>query len=230
MSDKSIIIAIDGHSSCGKSTVAKSIAKKLGFVYIDTGAMYRAVTLYCLQNGIIANGVVDEKLLENKLPEIKIDFKLNPTTALPEVMLCGKVVESEIRGMDVSKMVSPVSKIKSVREQLVPMQRAISAGHSVVMDGRDIGTVVFPNADLKIFMTADPKIRAQRRYDELLGKGQTINFEEILKNVVDRDYQDENREESPLRRASDALLLDNSLMTRDEQLQWIITKLKYDVC
>lgn len=230
MSDKSIIIAIDGHSSCGKSTVAKSIAKKLGFVYIDTGAMYRAVTLYCLQNGIIANGVVDEKLLENKLPEIKIDFKLNPTTALPEVMLCGKVVESEIRGMEVSKMVSPVSKIKSVREQLVPMQRAISAGHSVVMDGRDIGTVVFPNADLKIFMTADPKIRAQRRYDELLGKGQTINFEEILKNVVDRDYQDENREESPLRRASDALLLDNSLMTRDEQLQWIITKLKYDVC
>jgi len=227
MSNKSIIIAIDGHSSCGKSTVAKSIAKKLGFVYIDTGAMYRAVTLYCLQNGIVANGIVDEKLLESKLPEIKIDFKLNPTTGLPEVMLCGKVVESEIRGMEVSKM---VSKIKIVREQLVPMQRAISAGHSVVMDGRDIGTVVFPNADLKIFMTADPKIRAQRRYDELLEKGQTINFDEILKNVVDRDYQDENREESPLRRASDALLLDNSLMTREEQLQWIITKLKYDVC
>ena len=228
--NKTTIIAIDGHSSCGKSTVAKAIAKQLGYVYIDTGAMYRAVTLYCLQHGIIANGKVQESLLAEKLSDILIDFKLNPETGLPEVMLCGKVVESDIRGMEVSNMVSPVSTVKIVREQLVPMQRAISAGHSVVMDGRDIGTVVFPNADLKIFMTADPKVRAQRRYDELLAKGDTVNFDEILKNVVDRDYQDENRSESPLRRAKDALLLDNSFMTRDEQLQWIITKLNEHVC
>jgi cytidylate kinase len=226
MNNKTTIIAIDGHSSCGKSTVAKSIAKQLGFVYIDTGAMYRAVTLYCLQQGIIENGLVHEKLLAEKISEIIIDFKLNPITGLPEVMLNGTVVESEIRGMQVSEMVSPVSKLKMVRDRLVPLQRAISAGQSVVMDGRDIGTVVFPNADLKIFMTADPTVRAQRRFDELVAKGETVNFDQILKNVVDRDYQDEHRAESPLQKASDALLLDNSFMTRDEQLQWIITKLK----
>jgi cytidylate kinase len=224
MNQKTIIIAIDGHSSCGKSTVAKTIAKQLGFVYIDTGAMYRAVTLYCLQEGIIVNGIVNESLLFEKLSDIKIDFKVNPETALPEVMLNGKVVESEIRGMNVSEMVSPVSKLKIVRNELVPMQRNIAAGKSVVMDGRDIGTVVFPNADLKIFMTADPKVRAQRRFDELTAKGEGVNFDQILKNVVDRDYQDENRAESPLQKASDALLLDNSFMTREEQLQWIITK------
>jgi len=226
MNNKTTIIAIDGHSSCGKSTVAKTIAKQLGFVYIDTGAMYRAVTLYCLQQGIIQNRLVNEALLTEKLSEIIIDFKYNITTGLPEVMLNGKVVESEIRGMEVSEMVSPVSKLKMVRDRLVPLQRAISDGQSVVMDGRDIGTVVFPNADLKIFMTADPKIRAQRRFDELVSKGETVNFDQILKNVVDRDYQDEHRAESPLQKASDALLLDNSFMTRDEQLQWIITKLK----
>lgn len=226
MGNKSTIIAVDGHSSCGKSTVAKAIAIKLGFVYIDTGAMYRAVTLYCLQNGIIKNGVLDEALLIAKLPEINIDFKLNESTGLPEVMLGGKVVESDIRGMEVSGMVSPVSKVKAVRECLVPMQRTIAKGKSVILDGRDIGTVVFPNADLKIFMTADPKVRAQRRFDELTAKGETVNFDEILNNVIDRDFQDENRTESPLRRAEDALLLDNSYMTREEQLQWVIEKLK----
>ena len=224
MDSKTIIIAIDGHSSCGKSTVAKTIAKQLGFVYIDTGAMYRAVTLYCLQEGIIENGIVNERILSEKISDIKIDFKVNPETALPEVMLNGKVVESEIRGMNVSEMVSPVSKLKIVRDELVPMQRKIAEGKSVVMDGRDIGTVVFPHADLKIFMTADAKVRAQRRFDELSAKGESVNFDQILKNVVDRDFQDENRAESPLQKASDALLLDNSFMTREEQLQWIITK------
>ena len=227
MSNKTIIIAIDGHSSCGKSTVAKAIALQLGYVYIDTGAMYRAVTLYCLQNGIITNGEVNETMLAEKLPTIKIDFERNETTGLPEVMLCGKVVESAIRGMEVSNMVSAVSKLKIIREQLVPMQRAISSGHSVVMDGRDIGTVVFPNADLKIFMTADPKVRAQRRFDELVNKGEHVRIDEIVKNIIDRDYQDENRTESPLQRAKDALLLDNSFMTREEQLLWIVEKLKH---
>ena len=226
MDNSAKIIAIDGHSSCGKSTVAKAVAKKMGYVYIDTGAMYRAVTLYCMQQGIIHDGIVNEQALIEKLPLISVDFKLNVETGLPDVMLNGTVVEKDIRGMEVSSMVSPVSKIKAVREQLVPLQRQIAKGKSVILDGRDIGTVVFPDADLKIFMTADPKVRAQRRYDELKIKGENVNFDEILQNVIDRDFQDENRAESPLKKAVDAILLDNSFMSRDEQLQWIIEKIK----
>jgi len=221
-----IIIAIDGHSSCGKSTVAKSLAKSLGFVYVDTGAMYRSVTLFCLRNGIITNGVLDEERLTKQLAGITISFKLNQDTGLPEVMLDGEVVEAEIRGMEVSGMVSPVSKVKLVRDKLVASQRQIGLHQSIVMDGRDIGTVVFPDADLKIFMTAKPEVRAQRRYDELTAKGEKVDLGEILKNVVDRDFQDENRSESPLRKAPDALVLDNSFMTREEQLAWITEKVQ----
>lgn len=219
------IIAIDGHSSCGKSTVAKALAKKLGYVYIDTGAMYRAITLFCLQSGIIEGDRINESKLEKEIDLIKIDFQLNKELGIHEILLNDKAVESAIRGMNVSEMVSPVSKLKCVRQRLVPIQRQIAEGKSVVMDGRDIGTVVFPNADLKIFMTAKPEVRAQRRYDELMAKGENVEYSDILKNVVERDYQDENRVESPLRKAEDAILLDNSYMTREEQLQWIIDRL-----
>ncbi len=219
------IIAIDGHSSCGKSTVAKALAKKLGYVYIDTGAMYRAITLFCLQSGIIEGDRINESKLEKEIDLIKIDFQLNKELGIHEILLNDKAVESAIRGMNVSEMVSPVSKLKCVRQRLVPIQRQIAEGKSVVMDGRDIGTVVFPNADLKIFMTAKPEVRAQRRYDELMAKGENVEYSDILKNVVERDYQDENRAESPLRKAEDAILLDNSYMTREEQLQWIIDRL-----
>lgn len=219
------IIAIDGHSSCGKSTVAKALAKKLGYVYIDTGAMYRAITLFCLQSGIIEGNRINESKLEKEIDLIKIDFQLNKELGIHEILLNDKAVESAIRGMSVSEMVSPVSKLKCVRQRLVPIQRQIAEGKSVVMDGRDIGTVVFPNADLKIFMTAKPEVRAQRRYDELMAKGENVEYSDILKNVVERDYQDENRAESPLRKAEDAILLDNSYMTREEQLQWIIDRL-----
>lgn len=219
------IIAIDGHSSCGKSTVAKALAKKLGYVYIDTGAMYRAITLFCLQSGIIEGDRINESKLEKEIDLIKIDFQLNKELGIHEILLNDKAVESAIRGMSVSEMVSPVSKLKCVRQRLVPIQRQIAEGKSVVMDGRDIGTVVFPNADLKIFMTAKPEVRAQRRYDELMAKGENVEYSDILKNVVERDYQDENRVESPLRKAEDAILLDNSYMTREEQLQWIIDRL-----
>lgn len=224
--EETTVIAIDGHSSCGKSTVAKSLARRLCFVYVDTGAMYRAVTLFCIENGLVSNGTIQEDKLLPVLNKIDIGFRLNPQTMLNEVMLCGRVVENEIRGMEVSGLVSPVSKIKAVRDKLVAMQQHIGKNQSVVMDGRDIGTVVFPSAQLKIFMTASPQVRAQRRFDELAAKGYSVSFEEVLKNVTDRDFQDENRTESPLRMAHDALLLDNSDMTREQQLEWITGKYK----
>lgn len=220
------VIAIDGYSSCGKSTVAKELAKKLSFAYIDTGAMYRAVTLFCLQNNLIINDEVQVEKLIAQLPNIKIAFTFNAQTKRNETMLNNTVVEDEIRGLQVSSHVSAVSKIKEVRQKLVELQRLMGQSNNVVMDGRDIGTVVFSDANLKIFMTADPRVRAQRRYDELTAKGESVSFDEILKNVTDRDYQDENRDESPLRRADDALILDNSTMSREEQFEWILSKIK----
>lgn len=220
------VIAIDGYSSCGKSTVAKELAKKLSFAYIDTGAMYRAVTLYCLQNNLIINDEVQIDALLTQLSNIKIAFSFNAQAQRNETMLNGTVVEDEIRGLQVSSHVSAVSKIKEVRQKLVELQRLMGQSDDVVMDGRDIGTVVFSDANLKIFMTADPSVRAQRRYDELIAKGESVSFDEILKNVTDRDFQDENRSESPLRRADDALILDNSTMTREQQFEWILSKIK----
>lgn len=225
-----MIIAIDGHSSCGKSTVAKSLATILGYLYIDTGAMYRAVTLYCIRHGLIHDETVDETTLSEYLDKIHISFAKNPEKGSYEVVLNGEFIEQEIRGMLVSNLVSSVSKIKPVRDKLVLLQRQISVGQNIIMDGRDIGTVVFPNADVKIFMTARPEIRAKRRYDELTAKGEVVAFDEILANVVERDYQDEHRAESPLKKANDALVLDNSSMTRDEQLNWIVAKIDEKTC
>jgi len=223
---KPTVIAIDGFSSCGKSTVAKSLARKLGFVYVDTGAMYRCVTLYAIENELISNeGVVDEPALKDVINELSIDFKWNPELEKNDTYLNSQLVEDKIRGLEVASNVSAISKIKFVRERLVQLQRDMGKSVSLVMDGRDIGTVVFPDAGLKIFMTADPKVRAQRRYDEMLAKGDKPSFDDIYQNVVSRDEQDQNRSESPLRKADDALLLDNSYMTREEQLQWICEKL-----
>ena len=221
-----IIIAIDGHSGCGKSTVAKELARKLGYIYIDTGAMYRAVTLFALQNGLAANKKVDEAGLVARLNEINIDFRFNAGTKQNETYLNGVNVEEEIRRLPVSNHVSPVSTIKEVRAAMVKLQQKMGENKGIVMDGRDIGTVVFPNAELKIFMTASPEVRAQRRYDELTAKGQTIDYDEILQNVMERDRIDSSREISPLRQASDALLLDNSHMTREEQFRWVLGKVE----
>ncbi len=223
---KKIIIAIDGHSSCGKSTVAKDIARQLGIAYVDTGAMYRCVTLYAMRQGYIHNGEVDEVKLQAELDNILISFRNNPQTGRNETYLNGEMVENEIRGMEVSNNVSTVSAISSVRAKLVDYQRDMAKDTSLVMDGRDIGTVVFPNADLKLFMTADVDVRAKRRYDELSAKNQAVNLDEIAKNVRERDVLDSTRKESPLRQAPDALLLDNSHMTMDEQFQWIMNRLK----
>lgn len=220
-----MIIAIDGHSSCGKSTVAKDLAKELGFIYVDTGAMYRAVTLYALENGIIQNGVIDEAMLKNELSYINITFEYDGERKQNTTFLNARHVEREIRTLEVSNMVSPISALAFVRRKLVELQQQMGQNTNLVMDGRDIGTVVFPNAELKIFMTCAPAIRAQRRYDEMVAKGEQVSLEEILENVVKRDFIDENRDESPLRRAADALLLDNGSMTKGEQLEWILAKL-----
>ncbi|MBP5366071.1 MAG: (d)CMP kinase [Bacteroidales bacterium] len=221
-----IVIAIDGHSSCGKSTVAKDLAKALSIAYIDTGAMYRAVTLFALRKGLISDGKVDEKTLIENLPQLEITFDFNAQLKRNETFLNGENVESEIRNLAVSNSVSIISAIGAVRRQLVEWQRLMGDKISVVMDGRDIGTVVFPNADLKIFMTASDEVRAQRRFDELTAKGQKVDFEEILNNVRERDRIDSTRAESPLRKADDALLLDNSQMTMQEQFDWIMDKLR----
>lgn len=221
-----IVIAIDGHSSCGKSTVAKDLAKELSIAYIDTGAMYRSVTLYALRNGLMKEGKVDESALVNVLPQIKITFDFNVQQKRNETYLNGENVENEIRSLQVSNNVSIVSAIGAVRRQLVEWQREMGDSKSVVMDGRDIGTVVFPNADLKIFMTASDEVRAQRRFDELTAKGQNVDYNDVLNNVRERDRIDSTRTESPLRRADDALLLDNSTMTMSEQFDWIINVLK----
>jgi len=219
--DKKLIIAIDGYSSCGKSTFAKAIAKELNYIYIDSGAMYRAVTLYCINRGFISDDQLNVEGIVSEINDIHIEFIYNPDISEYETFLNSENVETEIRGLDVSSRVSRISQIHQVRSRLVELQRQIGVLKGIVMDGRDIGTVVFPDADLKIFMTASVDIRAKRRYDELRSKGMDVNLKEIRNNIVARDITDENRDISPLRRAEDALVLDNSRMTVGEQMEWI---------
>ena len=218
--NKKIIIALDGFSSCGKSTFAKSIANKLGYIFIDTGAMYRAVTLYALENGAIRSGIVDEEAVVAQLDDISITFRFNPDRGASDIYVNGDLVEGKIRTIEVSNCVSAISAIGAVREKLVSMQQEMGRRRGVVMDGRDIGTVVFPDAELKIFMTADPKVRAERRYIELTAKGDQVSFDEILENVISRDKADMSRAISPLQQADDAIVLDNSYMTVEEQMAW----------
>ena len=221
-STKKIIIALDGFSSCGKSTFAKSIAQRLGYIFIDTGAMYRAVTLYALEHGAIRSGMVDEDAVVKLLDEITITFRFNPQRGASDIYVNGDLVEGKIRTIEVSNCVSPVSAIGEVREKLVAMQQEMGAARGVVMYGRDIGTVVFPDAELKIFVTASAEVRAQRRYDELCAKGDNASYESILENVKERDRIDSGRAVSPLRKADDAIELDNSHMTIPEQKAWLI--------
>jgi cytidylate kinase len=218
---KKLIIAIDGYSSCGKSTFAKAIAKELNYIYIDSGAMYRAVTLYCLRRELVGTGVIHEQSIIGELKDIHVEFVFNPDISEYETFLNSENVEREIRGIEVSAHVSRISQIPEVRYRMVELQRQIGVFKGIVMDGRDIGTVVFPDAELKIFMTASVDIRAQRRYDELKTRGLNIEFEEIRKNIIARDITDENRDISPLRRADDAVILDNSRMTVGEQMDWV---------
>ncbi len=222
---KKITIAIDGFSSCGKSTMAKDLAKEIGYIYIDSGAMYRAVTLYCLENSLFnSDGSVNSEELEKHINDISVSFCLNEATLKPETFLNGVNVESKIRTMDVSSRVSLVAALGFVREALVKLQQEMGKSKGIVMDGRDIGTVVFPDAELKIFVTASAEIRAKRRYDELMAKGQEVTFDEILKNVEERDRIDQTRDVSPLRKADDAIVLDNSNMTLKEQKEWLINE------
>lgn len=218
------IIAIDGYSSCGKSTFARLIARELNFVYIDSGAMYRAVALYCIEKGILSEKQVDLPRLQQALPEIIIRFSVNESDGMQQTWLNGVNIEEKIRGIEVSSVVSSISQIGDVRTKMVSMQRKIGEYGKVVMDGRDIGTVVFPRAILKIFMTADPDVRAKRRYDELIQKGVHVALNEIAENIRMRDREDENRPVSPLRKATDALVLDNSHMTVTEQMEWFRKK------
>jgi CMP/dCMP kinase len=226
MTKKKIIIAIDGHSSCGKSTLAKSLARELGFIYIDSGAMYRVVTLHALRNGWIKNGQPNREMVIEGAKDIKITFHWDEKTEKNTTFLNGENVEDEIRQLEVSQNVSPVSTIAEVRHEMVKQQRENGKNKGIVMDGRDIGTVVFPEAELKIFMTASTEIRAQRRYLELKEKGLEVDYDEILKNVEDRDSIDSGREVSPLKKADDAIVLDNSHLTREQQLQWSLEKAK----
>lgn len=224
---KKITIAIDGHSSCGKSTMAKELARRLGYIYVDTGAMYRTVTLYAMRNNLFTSDgevMVDE--LEKKMSDIKVSFCLNKETGKPDACLNDEVVETIIRSIEVSNHVSKIAAIPFVREAMVEQQRRMGAEKGIVMDGRDIGTTVFPDAELKIFVTASAQVRAQRRYDELQQKGMPADFDEILKNVEERDYMDSHREVSPLRQAEDAILLDNSNMTIPEQNEWLIQQVE----
>ncbi|MBE0680089.1 MAG: (d)CMP kinase [Bacteroidales bacterium] len=217
---KKIIITLDGYSSCGKSTFAKAIASELGYIYIDSGAMYRAVTLFCLRKGLVAGGIADESRIISLLPEVNISFRHSSETGYFETLLNGEPVEREIRDRAVSDNVSAVSTIAEVRSKLVDLQREMASGGGIVMDGRDIGTVVFPEAELKIFMTASPEVRAQRRYLELVSKGLPADLDAVVKNITDRDRIDSTREVSPLRQAADAVVLDNSDMTPEEQMKW----------
>lgn len=219
---KKIVIAIDGFSSCGKSTFAKAIAAKLGYIFIDTGAMYRAVALYALENGAISEGVVDQAKVGELLSQIEISFRFNEERGASDIYINGVYAEDRIRTIEVSNYVSKVSSIGAVREKLVAMQQQMGRDRGVVMDGRDIGTVVFPDAELKIYMTADAKVRAERRYEELKAKGDDVSLDEILENVISRDQADMTREISPLRRADDALELDNSYMSVEEQMAWFM--------
>ena len=218
-----IIIAIDGHSSCGKSTMAKQLAQQLNYIYVDTGAMYRCVTLYAINNGMFSGKSLDSDALEQRIGEVKISFTRDEAGQLC-AMLNGKNVEKEVRGMSVSERVSMVAKQPFVRKMLVEQQQRMGQDKGIVMDGRDIGTTVFPDAELKIFVTASAEVRAQRRYKELLDKGENANYEDILANVKERDYMDSHRAVSPLRMADDAVLLDNSYMTIEEQNQWLLAK------
>ena len=220
MDRKRIIIAIDGHSSCGKSTFAKAIAARLGYIFIDTGAMYRAVTLYALENSIIENGIVDEERIKSSLGDIDIDFRFNPQCGASDIYVNGDLAEGKIRTIEVSNCVSAVSSIAEVRSKLVAIQQQMGRKGGVVMDGRDIGTVVFPDAEIKIYMTADPMVRAERRFKELTAKGDSVTLEEVYDNVVSRDKADMTRAISPLRKADDAVVLDNSYMSVEEQMAW----------
>ena len=222
---KKIIIAIDGHSSCGKSTMAKDLARRIGYVYVDTGAMYRAVTLYALRNQLIKeDGSVDAEGLRQQMSQINITFKFNPETGRPDTYLNGELVEQLIRSLEVSNHVSPVATLDFVRTEMVAQQQRMGEEKGIVMDGRDIGTTVFPQAELKIFVTASAEVRAQRRFDELQAKGMPADYEDILRNVQERDYIDSHREVSPLRQAKDAVVLDNSHMTISEQNDWLMAQ------
>ena len=221
---KKITIAIDGFSSCGKSTMAKDLAKEIGYIYIDSGAMYRAVTLYSIENGIFHGDKIDTDELKRRIGDIHISFRIDPETGRPNTYLNGVNVENKIRTMEVSSKVSPISALGFVREAMVAQQQEMGKAKGIVMDGRDIGTTVFPDAELKIFVTASAEIRAQRRYDELKAKGQETGFEEILENVKQRDHIDQTREVSPLKKADDALLLDNSHLTIAEQKEWLMAE------
>ena len=222
---KKIVIAIDGFSSRGKSTMAKDLARRIGYVYVDTGAMYRSVTLFALNHHLFnEDGSVKADQLEKLMPEVNISFKLNTETGRPDTYLNGVCVENDIRGMEVSSHVSPIAASPFVREALVAQQQRMGGDKGIVMDGRDIGTTVFPEAELKIFVTASAEVRAQRRYDELKAKGAEANYDDILKNVQERDYIDTHREVSPLRKADDALELDNSHMTIEEQNAWLMQR------
>lgn len=222
MSPRKIVIAIDGYASCGKSTMAKELARKIGYIYIDSGAMYRAVALYCIEQGLFEGNRLDVEALQRRIDDIDITFVLNPETGRPETFLNGRNVERDIRGMAVSDKVSYVAAVGFVRRKLVALQQAMGREKGIVMDGRDIGTVVFPDAELKIFLTASPEVRARRRVDELRAKGQEVSYDEVLHNVRERDRIDETREVDPLRKADDALLLDNSTLTLEQQDQWLM--------
>ena len=217
-----ITIAIDGYSSCGKSTIAKGVAKELGYLFIDSGAMYRAVTLYCIQHKIIKDGKFNTHDVIKVIDNINLEFKVNPSVNLWEIYLNGINVEKEIREMDVAKFVSPISAIKEVRIKVIALQQKLGKGKGIVMDGRDIGTNVFPDAELKIFMTADETVRTQRRWNELSGKGVKVTLDEIRKNIQERDYEDTHREHNPLRKADDAVVLDNTSLSLEEQLVFAI--------
>ena len=222
---KKITIAIDGYSSCGKSTMAKDLAREIGYVYVDTGAMYRSVTLYALRHNLFnADGSVREDELRQEMSNIHITFKLNPETGRPDTYLNGEFVENDIRSLEVSNHVSPIAAIAFVRHALVAQQQQMGKEKGIVMDGRDIGTTVFPDAELKVFVTASAQVRAQRRFDELQAKGMPADFSDILKNVQERDYIDTHRETSPLKRADDALELDNSHLTIAEQKAWLLAQ------
>ena len=222
---KKIVIAIDGHSSCGKSTMAKDLAREIGYVYVDTGAMYRAVTLFALRHQLFNDdGSIQADQLEQLMDQLHISFKCNPGTGRPDTYLNGEFVERLTRSLEVNSHVSPVAALPFVRTAMVRQQQAMGQDKGIVMDGRDIGTTVFPQAELKIFVTASPEVRAQRRYDELKAKGMEADYGEILHSVQERDYIDSHREVSPLRQADDALLLDNSHMTIAEQKQWLLDR------
>ncbi len=220
--DKKIIIAVDGFSSTGKSTLAKEMAKALNYIYVDTGAMYRAVTLYAINNGFVLNGVLNEDDFLKKLPSINLKFQYNANLFRSEIYLNDVNVDEEIRSMEVSGAVSKVAALPPVREKLVEQQRSMGLNKGIVMDGRDIGTVVFPDAELKLFMTAAPAERATRRYNELKASGKAVQYEKVLKNIEERDYIDSNRQDSPLRKAEDAIEIDNTNLTREQQFNKVM--------